>query len=157
MSQEIELGLSTTEPLELQVEENSASVPVNTVEFVSTAPPLKLWTIQQVNLFQELLQHLKYTDDEAGEIAAELLASLETNPDWNSHQVDLFDDLLDHVRYTTDDGGHYADLLIASLRGEIVDPTGSVTLSQNGTYDVRNYASAVVDTPTYTDGDEVEY
>jgi len=93
----------------------------------------RLWSAQDIYLFQQLLAHLKYDSAPAGTIAEELIASLENKPTdqgWSTEQIDMLDNLLSHVKYTDADGGDFADDLIASLRGQ---------------------------TTTYTDADEVEY
>ena len=38
------------------------------------------WTLAQINLFDTLLSHVKYTDADGGEYADELIASLKANP-----------------------------------------------------------------------------
>ena len=93
----------------------------------------RLWSAQDIYLFQQLLAHLKYDSATAGTIAEELIESLESNPTdqgWSMEQINMLDDLLSNVKYTDDDGGEYADELIESLKGQ---------------------------TPTYVDADEVEF
>ena len=123
-------------------------------------PTGKLWTVQDIYLLRQVLEHLKYDSSTAGEIAEALLSSLESTTEpqgWTVSQVSLLDSLFSHVKYIDESGGVYADTLIESLKGQLVELGGTITLSENGTYNIGRYANAVVDTPTYSDGDEVKY
>ena len=119
-----------------------------------------LWSVTDVYLLRQVLENIRYDSDDAEAKVEALLDSLEANPEdqaWTRQQIDLLDDILDYVDFTDPDASGYADELIASLKGMLIEPSGSITLTSNGTYPVSNYADAIVETPTYTDGDEEAY
>lgn len=82
----------------------------------------KFWTNTQVGLLQQVFQHLKYDSASAGEIAAELITSLQGNAVWDQDQITLLDALLSHVKYTDGEGDTYADTLIDALCGNAISP-----------------------------------